>query len=88
MAISFLRQVRREVQCLSLTDREAMMDSLYRYDNIVITGFIFFLWVILAVVLIQVVSLFWGNIVRAIAISSALTVGVFRTASLSLFWST
>ena len=58
------------------------MDRLYRYDTIVISGFILFLWVILGVVLIQVVSLLDENSVRAISISSAITVGVFSTASL------
>lgn len=59
-----------------------MMDRLYRYDSVVIIGFILFMWVILAVVLIQVVALLEENIVRAIAVSSALTVGIFSTASL------
>ena len=58
------------------------MDRLDRYDTIVISGFILFLWVILAVVLIQVVSLLDENSVRVISISSAITVGVFSTASL------
>ncbi len=59
-----------------------MIDRLYRYDSVVIVGFILFMWVILAVVLIQVISLLEGNIVRAITVSSALGVGIFSTASL------
>lgn len=59
-----------------------MIDRLYRYDSFVIIGFILLMWAILAIVLTQVVALLEENIVRAIAVSSALAVGIFSTASL------
>ncbi len=59
-----------------------MMKRLYVCDTMVITGFILLMWAILALVLSQVVNLLDGSMVRTIAMASALTVGIFCTASL------
>ncbi len=67
---------------MSPINREAMMKRLYICDTMVITGFILLMWAILVLVLSQVITLLDGSMVKTIAMTSALTVGIFCTASL------